>query len=366
MFSAFDHAMMARALRVGERGRGIATPNPHVGCVLVKQGRILAEGWTQAGGRPHAEAQALAACSESPAGATAYVTLEPCDGHAKARGPACADLLVEAKVARVVLAVDDPFHGGKGCARLKAAGIAVDSGLMAAEAALAHRAFFSRVQRGRPWLTLKVATSLDGKTALANGASRWITGAAARRDVHRMRAEACAVMTGIGTALADDPQLTVRDFPTTRQPLRVLLDSRLDVKDGMKLLEGGNTLIITATGSDARQKELEARGIEVLRVPVEGVKGKVDLAAMMQLLASRGLNHILVETGTRLNASLVQAGVVDEVVQYVAPMYLGDASRGLLSLPEFTDLEQRICLKVQDSRRVGEDWRITALLEKNS
>ena len=358
--------MMARALRLGERGRGIATPNPHVGCVLVKQGRILAEGWTQAGGRPHAEAQALAACTESPAGATAYVTLEPCDGHAKARGPACADLLVAAKVSRVVSAADDPFHGGNGYAKLRAAGIAVEPGLMAAEAAIAHRAFFSRVQRGRPWVILKVATSLDGKTALGNGTSRWITGAAARRDVHRLRAEACAVMTGIGTALVDDPQLTVRDYPTTRQPLRVLLDSRLDVRDGMKLLEGGNTLIITATSSESRHMELEARGIEVLRVPVESVKGKVDLAAMMQLLGARGLNQVLVETGTRMNASLVQAGVVDEVVQYVAPMYLGDASRGLLSLPEFTDLEQRIRLNVQDSRRVGEDWRITALLEKKN
>ncbi len=357
--------MMARALRAGERGRALTTPNPSVGCVIVKNGRILGEGWTQQGGRPHAEAEALAISGAAAEGATVYTTLEPCAGHAKARGPACSDLLVAAKVARVVSAADDPFHTGRGYERLLAAGISVENGLMANEARHALRHFLARVTRGRPWLTLKVATTLDGKTALANGVSRWITGPAARRDVHRLRAEACAVMTGIGTALVDDPELTVRDVPALRQPLRVLLDNRLEVRDGMKLLEGGNTLILTSSGGEARQRELQGRGIEVLRVPAEANKGKADLHAAMTLLAERGLNNVLVETGSRLNASLLQAGVVDEIVQYVAPSYLGDPARGLLSLPEFTDLDQRVRLQVQETRQIGTDWRIRALLEKN-
>jgi diaminohydroxyphosphoribosylaminopyrimidine deaminase/5-amino-6-(5-phosphoribosylamino)uracil reductase len=367
-FDATDHAMMARALRVSERGLGIATPNPHVGCVIVKGGRVIGEGFTQRGGRPHAEAEALAACTESPEGATAYVTLEPCAPHATSRGPACADLLVQAKVARVVSALHDPFHGvnGAGHERLERAGIKVEMGLMEQEARRMQRAFLSRIERGRPWVTMKVAASLDGRTALANGQSKWITGPDARRDVHAMRARMCAVMTGIGTVLADDPMLTVRDVPCERQPLRILLDSRLDIHDGMKIIEGGNTLVVTATGAEARQRELEARGIEVMRVPTEKVKGKVDLVAMMKMLAQhhgRGLNHVMVETGAKLNGSLLKAGLVDEIVFYLAPALLGDTGRGLFALPELTSLEDRVELRITDTRMVGADLRITTELK---
>ncbi len=370
LFSAEDHAMMARALQVAERGRGIASPNPHVGCVIVKNGRIIGEGFTQAGGRPHAEAEALAACKESTEGATVYSTLEPCALHANSRGPACSDLLVAAKVGRVVSALHDPFHGvnGAGHEHLQAAGIELDIGLMAAQAREQLRAFLKRVESGRPWVTLKVAATLDGKTALANGQSQWITGTEARRDVHRLRAEACAVLTGIGTALIDDPQLTVRDWTgNAHQPLRILLDSRLEARDDMKLLQGGNTLIVTASGDEARKQALLKKGVALMQAPVESIKGKVDLAAMMQLLGryqERGLNHVLVEAGARLNASLLDAGVVDEIIFYLAPSLFGDSARGLFALPELTQLEERIALDVRDTRMVGRDLRITALLQK--
>jgi diaminohydroxyphosphoribosylaminopyrimidine deaminase / 5-amino-6-(5-phosphoribosylamino)uracil reductase len=371
-FDAFDHAMMARALKLAERGLGIATPNPHVGCVITKNGRVIGEGFTQAGGRPHAEAEALAVCTLSPEGATVYTTLEPCSLHAKSRGPACADLLIAAKVARVVSALHDPFDGvdGKGHDQLQRAGIRLEIGLMEPQAKAQLKAFLARVTRNRPWVTLKVAASLDGKTALANGESRWITSVEARRDVHRLRAEVCAVMTGIGTALADDPELTVRDVPTTRQPLRILLDSRLEVRDDMKLLRGGNTLIVTATGSEGRLTELALRGVDVMRAPTEAVKGKTDLGAMMRSLANyqagcqgQGLNHIMVETGAKLNASLLAAGVVDEIIFYFAPSLLGDSARGLFALPELHGLEEKIQLDVSDVRHIGRDLRITATVK---
>ena len=366
--------MMARALQIAEHGRGIATPNPHVGCVIVKQGRIIGEGFTRLGGRPHAEAEALAACRGSPAGATAYSTLEPCAAHAKARGPACADLLVAANIKRVVSALHDPFHGvnGAGHERLRAAGIALDVGLMEAQAREQLKAFLARVERGRPWLTLKVAATLDGKTALSNGASQWITGPEARRDVHRLRAMACAVLTGIGTALVDDPALTVRDLPAgmavERQPLRILLDSKLEVRDGMKLLQGGNTLIVTSAADSERAQALRAQGVAIMAVPKETIKGKVDLVAMLQQLGryqERGMNHILVEAGAKLNASLLMAGVVDEIIFYVAPSLFGDSARGLFALPELTRLQDRINLAISDVRQVGKDLRITAQLQKN-
>ena len=366
MFSAFDHAMMARAVSLAERGRCIATPNPFVGCVIVKQGRIIGEGFTQKGGRPHAEAIALENCAVSPDGATVYSTLEPCCLHPKSRGPACSDLLVAAKVARVISAVHDPFEGVDGCghSRLREAGITVDIGLMETVVRAQLQAFLTRVTRRRPWVTLKVATSLDGKTALANGHSKWITGADARRDVHRMRAQACAVMTGIGTLMADDPQLNVREVPCDRQPQRILLDSRLEVADSARILEGGNTLVVTAVQNDVRENELKARGVDVVRVPVEQFKGKVDLVKMMEMFAVRGLNTIMVETGAKLNGSLLAAGVVDEIVAYVAPSILGELARGVFALPEFTSLADRTELRITDVRQIGADLRVTALVKE--
>ncbi|MEO8384827.1 MAG: bifunctional diaminohydroxyphosphoribosylaminopyrimidine deaminase/5-amino-6-(5-phosphoribosylamino)uracil reductase RibD [Betaproteobacteria bacterium] len=365
MFSAFDHAMMAHAIRLAEFGRCITSPNPFVGCVIVKQGRIIGEGFTQKSGRPHAEAVALDRCSVSPEGATVYSTLEPCCLHPKSRGPACSDLLVAAKVARVVSAIPDPFDGvdGGGHSRLRDAGITVETGLMEAVVRTQLRAFLSRVSRRRPWVTLKVAASLDGKTALANGRSKWITGAEARRDVHRMRAEACAVMTGIGTLIADNPRLTVRDVPCGRQPLRIFLDSRLEVPDDARIFDGGNVLVVTAEHNDAREKQLHSLGAAVLRVPQEAVKGKVDLLKLMASLASRGLNSVMVEAGAKLNGSLIAAGVVDEIVTYVAPSVFGDSARGIFALPEFTELSQCVAMEIIDVRRIGTDLRITATVK---
>ena len=366
MFSAFDYAMMARALALAEKGRCITTPNPFVGCVIVKRGRIIGEGFTQKGGRPHAEAVALETCTESPGGATVYSTLEPCALHPKSRGPACSDLLIDAKVSRVISALHDPYHGvnGAGHDNLRKAGIQVEMGLMEAEAARQLKAFLARVTRGRPWVTLKVAATLDGKTALVNGESKWITSAESRRDVHRMRAEACAVLTGIGTVIADDPELTVRDVPCERQPLRVLIDSRLDILDTARILAGGNTLIATSSNNASRIAELEANGIAVMPVQKEAIKGKIDLDRLMQQLAARGLNHIMVETGAKLNASLLSAGVVDEIVAYIAPSIFGDAARGLFALPELKTLDQRTNLQITDIRQIGPDLRITATVLK--
>ncbi|MEI6738406.1 MAG: bifunctional diaminohydroxyphosphoribosylaminopyrimidine deaminase/5-amino-6-(5-phosphoribosylamino)uracil reductase RibD, partial [Pseudomonadota bacterium] len=362
MFSATDYAMMARAIFLAEQGRAIATPNPFVGCVIAKDGRIIGEGFTRAGGRPHAEADALANCTGSPEGATVYVTLEPCALHATSRGPACSDLLVDARVARVVSALHDPYAGvdGKGHLHLQEAGIQLDTGLMEAEVRKQLKAFLARASRGRPYVTMKVAASIDGKTALANGQSKWITSAEARRDVHAMRRDACAMLTGIGTVLADDPALTVRDVPCTRQPLRVLLDSRLDVADSAQILQGGNTMIVTSTGDEVRAVALAQRGIPVTRVKTDAVKGKVDLCAMMHMLGSKNLNSIMVETGAKLNASLLMAGVVDEIVFYLAPAILGDSARGLFALPELQSLQDKIALKFMDVRQIGPDIRLHA------
>jgi diaminohydroxyphosphoribosylaminopyrimidine deaminase / 5-amino-6-(5-phosphoribosylamino)uracil reductase len=363
IFSAEDHAFMAKALKLTENGRLTATPNPSVGCVIVKQGRIIGEGWHERAGGPHAEAHALARCSEDPAGASVYVTLEPCAHHG--RTPPCAEALVNAKVARVVAAIEDPNPqvAGKGLAMLRTANIRSEVGLMAAEARRAHRGFLSRMTRGRPWVTLKIGASLDGRTALKNGTSRWITSAEARRDVHAMRARACAVLTGIGSVQVDDPALTVRDVACTRQPLKIVVDSRLEVADSARVFESGNALIVTATGAESRAEALRQRGIRLERVATDAVKGKVDLAAMMQALGKVGLNEVMVEAGTRLNGSLMQAGVVDEVVAYLAPSLLGDESLGMFALGEMAGLDHRIALTFTDVRRIGPDLRITATVE---
>ena len=354
--------MMSRAIQLAERGRAIATPNPFVGCVIVKHDRIIGEGFTRAGGRPHAEADALANCTESPEGSTIYSTLEPCVVHASSRGPACSDLLVAAKVARVVSALHDPFEGvdGKGHARLQEAGITLEIGLMEVEVKTQLKAFLARVTRNRPYVTLKIAASLDGKTALNNGESKWITSVESRRDVHAMRRDACAMLTGIGTVMADNPSLTVRDVPCERQPLRIVLDNRLAITEDMAILEGGNTMIVTIADNSARVAALASRGIEVAHVKCEASSGKIDLNAMMQMLAAKKLNSIMVETGARLNASLITANVVDEIVLYVAPSILGDNAKGLFALPELQHLRDKINLKFTDVRQIGADIKITA------
>jgi len=352
---------MARALALAERGRETATPNPNVGCVIARGGRILGEGWHARAGEPHAEAMALAACREGAEGATAYLTLEPCSHHG--RTPPCADALVAARVARVVAALEDPnpLVKGRGLDRLRSAGIRVETGLLAAQAREAHLGFLSRMERGRPWLRLKCAASLDGRVALANGESQWITGEAARRDVHALRARSCAMLTGIGTVLRDDPQLTVRHVPCARQPRRVVIDSRLELPPGARILAGEPPLVLTVSEDRARRQALEARGAEVVTVPAEGAK--TDLAAVARLLAERGFNEVTVETGAKLNGALLRAGVVDEIVLYVAPLLMGDAAQGLFALPEFRTLGEAPRLRGIEQRFVGADLRLTARLE---
>ena len=352
---------MARALVLAANGRDTATPNPNVGCVVAKAGRIIGEGWHARAGEPHAEAMALAACTQPPEGATAYVTLEPCSHFG--RTPPCADALVAARVSRVVSALEDPnpLVRGQGHARLRAAGIGVETGLLAAQAGEAHRGYLARMSRGRPWMRIKAAASLDGRIALANGESRWITGEAARHDVHALRARSCAMLTGIGTVLRDDPELTVRHVACARQPRRVVIDSRLDLPPGAKILAGDSTLVLTVNEDRERRAALEACGAEVLVVPAIG--RKTDLMAVARLLAERGYNEVTVETGAKLNASLLQAGVVDEIILYIAPMLLGNDAQGLFALPAFEQLAQGIRLRVTDVRSVGADLRVTALVE---
>lgn len=349
---------MARALQLARLGLETTTPNPRVGSVIVRDGRIVGEGWHRRAGEPHAEVLALRAAGESARGATAYVTLEPCAHHG--RTPPCVDALINAGVARVVAAMEDPnpLVGGGGIARLRAAGITVDTGLMADEARELNIGFVSRMTRGRPWLRLKAASSLDGKTALNNGVSQWITGEAARRDGHRWRARACAVLTGIGTVREDDPQLTVRAVPCERQPLRVLVDARLDVSLSAKLLQGGNCLVVTAVENRGKALELAGLGVEVVRLP--NSQGKVDLPELMRELGRRGINEVHAEAGLKLNGSLLRESCVDELLLYVAPLIVGNVAQGLFNLPELTGLETAMRLELRDVRCVGKDLRVLA------
>ncbi len=352
---------MAQALQLAERGIYTTSPNPRVGCVLVRNGIVVGEGWHERAGEPHAEALALRAAGTAARGATAYVTLEPCDHHG--RTPPCSEALIAAGVARVVVAVQDPnpLVAGLGIAKLRAAGIEVESGLMEPDARSLNIGFFARMTRGTPWLRSKIAMSLDGRTALANGTSQWITGAAARQDVQHWRARSCAVLTGIGTVLADDARLNVREIQTSRQPLRVVLDSRLRIPLTARILLSGNVLVYTAAHNAGKSVVLAAAGAIVCTLP-DG-NGQVDLAAVLDDLAKRGCNEVLAEAGSTLNGALLRAGLVDELLLYVAPQLLGDSARGMAQLGELTGLDQRINLKWQDVRQVGNDMRITVKVE---
>ncbi|MDP1952619.1 MAG: bifunctional diaminohydroxyphosphoribosylaminopyrimidine deaminase/5-amino-6-(5-phosphoribosylamino)uracil reductase RibD, partial [Betaproteobacteria bacterium] len=309
VFSSVDRLHMAEALRLAEKGLWTTSPNPRVGCVIVRDGRVVGSGWHARAGEPHAEAHALKEAGDRAAGATVYVTLEPCSHHG--RTPPCADALIAAKPARVVAAMQDPNPqvAGSGFDKLRAAGISVESGLMEAEASELNIGFVARMTRGLPWVRMKIAASLDARTALANGQSQWITGPEARRDGHAWRARACAVLTGIGTVRDDDPQLNVRDVQTPRQPLKVVVDSRLQLAPTAKLLATGRVLVAAAVADQARIAALQGQGAEVLVLPDAG--GKVDLAQLMRELARRELNEVHVEAGYKLNGSLLAAGLVD-------------------------------------------------------
>ena len=361
MFSPADRQHMAEALRLAQLGMYTTTPNPRVGCVIVRDGRCVGSGWHEVAGGPHAEVPALRAAGENARGATAYVTLEPCSHHG--RTPPCADALIAAGVARVVAAMQDPnpLVAGRGLDRLRAAGIAVDCGLLQEEAEALNIGFVARMQRARPWVRMKIAASLDGRTALANGASRWITGADARRDGHAWRARACAVLTGIGTVLDDDPQLNVREVQTTRQPLKVVVDSRLQLPPSAKLLEDGKVLVAAALENRAAIAALQARGAEVILLP--NAQGKVELADLMRELARRELNEVHVEAGHKLNGSLLGAGLVDELLIYFAPSLLGDGARAMFALPDITDLAQKRLVQFTGVQTLGNDLRILARVE---
>lgn len=354
-----DLQAMRIALQLAGESMNITSPNPRVGCVIVRDGEIIAQGRTQPAGQAHAEAAALRDAQQRGAdvrGATAYVTLEPCSHHG--RTPPCADALLASGVSRVVAAIEDPnpLVAGAGMAKLREAGIVTETGLLADEAREMNIGFFSRMQRGRPWVRMKIAASLDGGTALLNGQSQWITSEAARADGHAWRARACAILTGIGTVEQDDPQLTVRGIDTPRQPQRIVLDSALQIRPDARVLQGGgSSWIVTTAGDASREAPLAAAGAEIIRLPE--TSGKVDLHALMQELGRRQINELHVEAGFKLNGSLLRAGVVDELLVYMAPCLLGTA-QGMARLPELSDLGERWQFGFHQVLQVGEDLRM--------
>ena len=366
--TAADAAWMARALQLAARGLHTTGVNPRVGCVLVKNDQLIGEGWHERAGEGHAEVMALrdAARSGNDAqGATAYVTLEPCAHHGKT--PPCAEALIQAGVSRVVAAMQDPnpLVAGKGFAFLQAAGIAVAAPLMAAEAEALNTGFVKRMRQGLPWVRLKMAGSLDGRSALANGQSQWITGPEARADGHGFRARAQAIVTGIGSVLADDPLLTVRgvDGPLGQcgqrvplvSPLRVVVDSQLRLPTTAKILHGG-CLVATASTDVTKIKDLEVAGAEVLCLPSED--GKINLVELLARLADRGVNEVHVEAGSTLSGAFIKADTVDELLVYIAPTLLGGDARGWFDGLNLSSLDQKITWRFQDVRRVGSDLRI--------
>jgi diaminohydroxyphosphoribosylaminopyrimidine deaminase / 5-amino-6-(5-phosphoribosylamino)uracil reductase len=357
-----DYRFMARALRLAAKGLYTTTPNPRVGCVIVRNGRVVGEGWHKRTGEAHAEAIALEKAGHGAHGATAYVTLEPCSHQG--RTPPCADALVGAGVARVVVAMQDPnpLVAGAGLQRLRNAGIDVECGVLETEAQELNVGYVSRMTRGRPWMRVKIAAGLDGKTALENGASQWITSPHARRDAHRRRARSCAIMTGIGTLTHDDPRLTVRGIGTTRQPQRVVVDSRLRMPENARIIDGGGLIVATASDDESRVNKLVKRGVEVLVVP-DG-QGKVDLGQLAAELAKRGINEVLVEAGINLHSALLRAGAIDELLFYFAPKLLGDRGRGMFDLGPLGEMDDVLALDVTQLRQIGPDLRLLARLGK--
>ena len=354
-FSAVDHRMMARALRLTERAVFTTRPNPMVGCVLVHGDEVVGEGWHQRKGGPHAEVFALQAAGDRAKGATAYVTLEPCAHHGST-GP-CADALIAAGVTRVVAAMRDPFPqvDGAGFDKLRAAGIAVESGLMEAQSRELNRGFLSRIERGRPWLRVKLASSLDGRSAMASGDSKWISGEASRNDVQRWRARSGALLTGAGTVLADDPQLTVRldEGSEFVPPLRVVLDPGLATVARGRVREGdAPTLYLHAPEAKP------PRGLQADHVAVPVRNGRFDLDAVVRLLATRGINEVQVEAGATLAGAFLAAGLVDELLLYIAPVLLGERARPLFDGLHIDAMAERLRLRTVDSRSVGGDLRL--------
>lgn len=353
-----DHLFMSRALQLAELGLFTTTPNPRVGCIIVKENKKVGEGWHRKAGEPHAEILALQMAGERARGATIYVTLEPCNHHGRTRP--CTDALIQAGIKRVVAAMQDPnpLVAGQGLEILRAANIEVTVGVMENEARELNIGFVSRMTRNRPWVRMKIAASLDGKTALRNGQSQWITGPDARKDGHRWRARACAILTGIGTVRDDNPQLNVREIETTRQPLRVVVDSKLETPTDAKILQGSNVLIACAIENETLAAPLRAKGAEIIVIP--NASGKVELPQLLNELAQRGINELHVEAGYKLNGSLLREGLVDELLIYLAPCFLGEGAQGMANLTELVDLKDKLSLRIVDTRMVGSDLRLLA------
>ena len=359
-----DHQQyMGRALALARRGLFTTDPNPRVGCVVVRDDAIVGEGWHRSAGEPHAEVNALDTARGHTENATVYVTLEPCCHHG--RTPPCTQALVAARVAHVVVAMLDPnpeVHGA-GVAALNAAGITTEVGVCESAAETLNPGFIKRMTTGRPLVRCKLAMSLDGRTAMASGESKWITGEAARRDVHKLRARSSAVLTGVGTVLADDPSLNVRgplaETPALKQPTRVVLDpsARMPAAANMLALPG-RTVVVTHGADAARSEALARAGAELVELP--GNEQGIDLSALLGFLADDGVNELLVEAGATLAGAFVEAGLVDELVLYVAPLLLGDAARGLMHLPSVQRMQDRLEVHICEICAVGEDWRVTA------
>jgi len=358
-----DHLYMARAVQLANKGLYTTDPNPRVGCVVVKNNEIVGEGWHEKAGEPHAEIHALKQAGDKVEGATVYVTLEPCSHHG--RTPPCAEALIKAGVSRVVAAMQDPNPqvAGKGLQLLKEAGIEVESGVLEQQAKALNPGFIKRMSKGLPYVRVKLAMSLDGRTAMASGESKWITGEQARHDVQRLRARSSAILTGSGTVLADDPSMNLRLSASElgierepEQPLRVVVDNHLSCPQDAKLFGlAGDSLVLTASDSHYWQKE----GVEI--VQLEAYNQRIDLTEAMQYLASREINEVHVEAGSKLCGALLSAGLVDEMVIYMAAHIMGDGAKGLLHLPELSEMKQRIDLEIKDIRPIGKDWRISVI-----
>ena len=360
--NAHDQRYMARALALAEQALYVPTPNPRVGCVIVKDGQVIGQGATQVAGEAHAEVMALRDAArkvKDVQGATVYVTLEPCSHHGKT--PPCTDALVQAKPSRVVIAHVDPNPAvaGQGIRALRMAGIAVTVGTLAHDALALNPGFVSRMIRGVPYVWLKIAASMDRFTALPDGQSQWITGAEARADGHHWRARSCLVLTGLGTVMADDPQMNVREVKTERQPQRAVIDARLEIDPQAKLLQTPGLLIFTANPPRDRIEEITRLGAKVVELPLREDSGRVDLHAVMRWLADHDVNEVHVEAGAGLNGALWQAGCADELLIYLAPMFLGDG-KPMLDLPGIDQLSEADELTFIDQDKIGADIRLRA------
>ncbi len=362
MFSPADYAFMSYALQLAEKGLYTTSPNPRVGCVITQNGHIVGSGWHEKAGQAHAEINALAQAGGTARGATVYITLEPCSHHG--RTPPCVDALTKAGVSRVIIAMEDPNPQvlGNGRTALEQANISVQTGLLQEQAQALNAGFVKRMRCKKPWMRLKIAASLDGKTALNNGQSQWITGEAARMDGHRWRARSCAMMTGIGTILADNARLNVRHIPTPRQPKKIIIDNRMEIPLDAHVLQGEETFIFTTACADTDKiAKLEKMGVQVI-VCKQTDQGKVDLTTMLATLADLEFNEVLVEAGSGLSGALLHAKLVDELIIYMAPSLLGGSAKDMFQLPELTSLGQKISLIMEDVRMIGRDIRLIARL----